>query len=136
MAFGSFLGFCANLAANNAGWITWRLHVRSAFIPAAPCVFAPRAPSLVHQEAPLRHTMNLFLRLRNSRLRAARDLFNLQAQLWGEESGAGERPVSSAGVQVEHCSSYLQCHSGCLYHNDSARSKYTNLPVHLERPFR
>jgi Sugar (and other) transporter len=35
-AFGTFLGFCTNLAIYKVGDIAWRLQVGSAFIPAVP----------------------------------------------------------------------------------------------------
>lgn len=38
IAFGIFLGFCANLAVYNTGAISWRLQLGSAFIPAVPLV--------------------------------------------------------------------------------------------------
>ncbi|RDB21714.1 Hexose transporter 2 [Hypsizygus marmoreus] len=71
--FGALLGFCANLALFQVGDIAWRLQLGSAFLPALPLIFGvyfcPRVPKM---------------RLRNSELQAARDLYYAHCQLMEE----------------------------------------------------
>ena len=39
IAFGIFVGFCANLALQDIGKIVWRLEFGSAFLPVVPLIF-------------------------------------------------------------------------------------------------
>jgi len=110
-AFGIFLGFCANLAVNEVGAIAWRLQIGSAFLPAVPLTigiyFCPGEfpPSIAYSKPQflLKRKVNVIcmaesprwyikkkryqdafkslLRLRNSELQAARDLYYIHAQL-------------------------------------------------------
>jgi hypothetical protein len=93
-AFGIFLGFCANLAVKDAGRIAWRLQIGSAFIPAVPLLlgiyFCPESPRWYIKKRRYNDAMKSLLRLRNSRLQAARDLFYIHAQLEAEKYIVGE----------------------------------------------
>ncbi|KAJ5223575.1 Major facilitator superfamily domain general substrate transporter [Penicillium chermesinum] len=84
-AFGIFLGTCANLAVANTGRISWRLQLGSAFIPAVPLVlgiwFCPESPRWLIIKGRHRDAYNSLLRLRNSNLQAARDLYMIHSQL-------------------------------------------------------
>ncbi|KAF8535962.1 hypothetical protein BDD12DRAFT_853166 [Trichophaea hybrida] len=84
-AFGIFLGFCANLAVNEVGKIAWRLQIGSAFIPAIPLTigifFCPESPRWYIKKKRYQDAFNSLLRLRNSELQAARDLYYINAQL-------------------------------------------------------
>lgn len=90
-AFGIFLGFCANLAVKDVDPFAWKLQIGPVFISAIPFtpLFLPCVFLLVHQEASLQCAMNSLLRLHNSRLHAARDLFYIHAQLEEEEAIVG-----------------------------------------------
>ena len=78
-AFGIFLGTCANLAVANTGAIAWRLQLGSAFIPAVPLLvgvwFCPESPRWLIIKGNYRKAYQSLLRLRNSPLQAARDLY-------------------------------------------------------------
>jgi MFS family permease len=78
-AFGIFLGTCANLAVANTGAIAWRLQLGSAFIPAVPLLvgiwFCPESPRWLIIKGRYRKAYQSLLRLRNSPLQAARDLY-------------------------------------------------------------
>ena len=93
-AFGIFLGFCANLAVKDAGQIAWRLQIGSAFIPAVPLLLGiylcPESPRWYIKKHRYSDAMRSLLRLRNSRVQAARDLFYIYAQLEEERSIVGE----------------------------------------------
>ncbi|KAF4622132.1 hypothetical protein D9613_009095 [Agrocybe pediades] len=84
-ACGIFLGFCANLALQGAGNIAWRLELGSAFIPAIPLIigiyFCPESPRWYMKKGRYLEAYKSFLRLRNSELQAARDLFYVHCQL-------------------------------------------------------
>lgn len=84
-AFGIFLGTCANLAVANTGHNSWRLQLGSAFIPAIPLVlgiwFCPESPRWLLMKGKHRAAYNSLLRLRNSSLQAARDLYMIHSQL-------------------------------------------------------
>ncbi|KAI9755046.1 MAG: hypothetical protein M4579_004450 [Chaenotheca gracillima] len=92
-AFGIFLGFCANLAVYNAGDITWRLQLGSAFIPAVPLVigvfFCPESPRWYIKKNRFKKAYGSLLRLRNHPLQAARDLYYIQAQIIEEQAIIG-----------------------------------------------
>jgi MFS family permease len=88
-AFGIFLGTCANLVVVNTGDIAWRLQFGSAFIPAVPLVlgvwFCPESPRWLISKKRYGAAYKSLLRLRNSPLQAARDLYFIQAQIVQEE---------------------------------------------------
>jgi len=84
-AFGIFLGFVANLVVINTGDIAWRLQLGSAFIPAVPLVlgvwFIPESPRWLMKKRKYAKAYRSFLRLRNTPLQAARDLYYTHALL-------------------------------------------------------
>lgn len=88
-AFGIFIGFAANLAVINAGPITWRLQLGSAFIPAVPLVlgiwFTPESPRWLLKKGRVAQAYKSLLKLRNTPLQAARDLYFINAQLIYED---------------------------------------------------
>ncbi|KAI1976793.1 hypothetical protein LOZ53_006335 [Ophidiomyces ophidiicola] len=88
-AFGIFLGTCANLAVVNVGKITWRLQLGSAFIPAVPLAlgifFCPESPRWLLKKGKYLKAYQSLLRLRNTPLQAARDLYYIHAQLVHEQ---------------------------------------------------
>ena len=88
-AFGIFLGTCANLAVKDVGSIAWRLQLGSAFIPAVPLVlgiwFCPESPRWLMKKGRHSKAYASLLRLRNTPLQAARDLYYIHAQLIAEE---------------------------------------------------
>ncbi|KAH8648870.1 hypothetical protein BGZ61DRAFT_547101 [Ilyonectria robusta] len=89
VAFGIMLGFTANLVVVNTGDIAWRLQFGSAFIPAVPLLlgtyFAPESPRWLIKKGRHGKAYRSLLRLRNSPLQAARDLYYIHAQLLAEE---------------------------------------------------
>ncbi|PVH68644.1 hypothetical protein DL98DRAFT_506666 [Cadophora sp. DSE1049] len=89
VAFGIMLGFTANLVVVNTGDIAWRLQFGSAFIPAVPLLlgiyFTPESPRWLIKKKQHAKAYQSLLRLRNSPLQAARDLYYIQAQLKAEE---------------------------------------------------
>lgn len=100
-AFGIFLGTCANLAVVNTGKIAWRLQLGSAFIPAVPLLlgiwFCPESPRwLLSKENP-RKAYESLLRLRNSPLQAARDLYYIHAQIKMEKRLLRESEFTRGG---------------------------------------
>lgn len=88
-AFGIFAGVVANLVVVNAGPITWRLQLSSAFIPAVPLVlgiwFCPESPRWLMTKKRHDKAFKSLLRLRNTPLQAARDLYFIHAQLVQED---------------------------------------------------
>jgi len=88
-AFGIFLGTSANLAVKDAGSIAWRLQLGSAFIPAVPLVFGiwfcPESPRWLVKKGNYAKAYKSLLRLRNTPLQAARDLYYIHTQLVQEE---------------------------------------------------
>lgn len=89
-AFGIFLGTCANLIVANVGDIAWRLQLGSAFIPAVPLLlgvyFCPESPRWLITKGKHRKAYESLLRLRNSPLQAARDLYMIHATLVEEKN--------------------------------------------------
>ncbi|KKY18963.1 putative sugar transporter [Diplodia seriata] len=90
VAFGIMLGFSVNLVVVNTGSIEWRLQLGSAFIPAVPLIlsiwFAPESPRWLIKKRKFAKAYRSLLRLRNSPLQAARDLYLIHAQLQAEEA--------------------------------------------------
>ncbi|KAB8070706.1 hypothetical protein BDV29DRAFT_197824 [Aspergillus leporis] len=93
-AFGIFLGTCANLAVKDAGDISWRLQLGSAFIPALPLAlgvyFCPESPRWYIKKGLFRKAYQSLCKLRNSELQAARDLYYISSQLKLEEEIVGK----------------------------------------------
>ncbi|KAF1941048.1 D-xylose-proton symporter [Clathrospora elynae] len=101
-AFGILLGTIANLVVMNTGAISWRLQFGSAFIPAIPLVlgvwFVPESPRWLMKKKKYAKAYRSFLRLRNTPLQAARDLYYTHALLEQEEvlvREAGINPKSN-----------------------------------------
>ncbi|KAK2010015.1 hypothetical protein LZ32DRAFT_536788 [Colletotrichum eremochloae] len=98
-AFGIFLGTCANLAVGKTGEIAWRLQFASAFIPAVPLVigtyFCPESPRWYLKKGRHLKAWGSLLRLRNTPLQAARDLYYIHALLEYEDT-----LVQEAGLKV------------------------------------
>lgn len=82
-AFGIFLGTCANLIVANTGDISWRLQLGSAFIPAVPLIlgiwWCPESPRWLITKGRHQKAYASLVRLRNSPLQAARDLYMIHA---------------------------------------------------------
>jgi len=93
-AFGIFLGFSANLAVYKVGAIAWRLQLGSAFIPAVPLLigvyFCPESPRWLMKKGRYVAAYRSLLRLRNTPLQAARDLYYVHAQLIEESRIIGK----------------------------------------------
>ncbi|KAK5047957.1 hypothetical protein LTR84_006147 [Exophiala bonariae] len=100
-AFGIFLGTCANLAVKDVGRIAWRLQLGSAFIPAVPLVigiyFCPESPRWLMKKGRHAEAYKSLVRLRNTPLQAARDLYFIHAQLIQEEILVEESAVATHG---------------------------------------
>ncbi|KAK2612484.1 hypothetical protein QQS21_001422 [Conoideocrella luteorostrata] len=84
-----FLGTCANLAVGKTGDIAWRLQFASAFIPAVPLVigvyFCPESPRWYLKKRKHLKAWKSLLKLRNTPLQAARDLFYIDCLLDQED---------------------------------------------------
>ena len=105
-SFGSLLGTVANLAVVHSGPITWRLQLGSAFLPAIPLVvgiyFCPESPRWLMKKGNYVEAYKSLLRLRNTPLQAARDLYYAHVQLVEEESlKKSSRKYGMAGRFVE-----------------------------------
>lgn len=89
-AFGILLGTCANLVFVNTGKLAWRLQLGSAFVPAVPLLlgiwFCPESPRWLLKKRRFPEAYKSLLRLRNSELQAARDLYFIHAQLMFEDA--------------------------------------------------
>lgn len=100
VAFGIMLGFTANLVVVNTGAIAWRLQFGSAFIPAVPLLigiyFAPESPRWLIKKGRHAKAYRSLLRLRNSPLQAARDLYYIHSQLLAEEALIKEEGLDKA----------------------------------------
>ncbi|RFU33303.1 hypothetical protein B7463_g3020, partial [Scytalidium lignicola] len=84
-AFGIFIGTCANLVFVHTGRIAWRLQLGSAFVPAIPLLlgiwFCPESPRWLLKKKKVAKAYSSLLKLRNTPIQAARDLYAIQAQL-------------------------------------------------------
>ncbi|OQV01316.1 hypothetical protein CLAIMM_06697 [Cladophialophora immunda] len=84
-AFGIFLGCAANMAVKDVGRIAWRLQLGSAFIPAVPLwafiFLVPESPRYYIKKRMYRKAYNSLVRLRNTELQAARDLYYISYQI-------------------------------------------------------
>ncbi|KAI9842230.1 MAG: hypothetical protein M1837_007375 [Sclerophora amabilis] len=103
-AFGIFLGFCANLAVYNTGDISWRLQLGSAFIPAVPLVigiyFCPESPRWYMKKGRYKKAYASLVRLRNTKLQAARDLYYIRSQILEEQAIIGHSNYVTRFVQL------------------------------------
>ncbi|WVQ81201.1 hypothetical protein IAT38_003323 [Cryptococcus sp. DSM 104549] len=103
-AFGIFLGFCANLAVFKVGRLAWRLQLGSALIPAIPLLagvyFCPESPRWLMKKRRYQQAFRSLLRLRNSPLQAARDLYYVHCQLEEEYIAIGSSNVVTRFVQL------------------------------------
>ena len=74
VAFGIFLGLCANLALHGVGKIAWRLQLGSAFIPAVPLLFGiffcPESPRWYIKKNRYHEAYASLVKLRNTPLQA------------------------------------------------------------------
>jgi len=93
---GILLGTVANVAVANTGAIAWRLQFGSACIPAVPLLFGiffcPESPRWYLKRKQYASAWNSHLRLRNTPLQAARDLYYINYLLEEEArllQGAG-----------------------------------------------
>lgn len=88
-AFGIMMGTVFNLIFANSGDHAWRYQLGSAFLPAVPLVlgiwFCPESPRWLMKKGRNEKAYVALLRLRNSPLQAARDLYYIHAQLKYEE---------------------------------------------------
>jgi len=89
-AFGIFIGTSANLIFVHGGRNAWRYQFGSAFIPAVPLIlgvwFCPESPRWLMKKGHVSKAYRSLLRLRNSPLQAARDLYYIHAQLVYEDT--------------------------------------------------
>lgn len=103
-AFGIFLGFAANLAVRDTGDIAWRLQFGSAFIPAVPLVigvyFCPESPRWYMKKGRYANAYKSLLRLRNTPLQAARDLYYVHAQLLEEAHIIGQSTYVTRFIEL------------------------------------
>ncbi|UNI20180.1 hypothetical protein JDV02_006296 [Purpureocillium takamizusanense] len=92
-AFGIFLGTCANLVVKHIGPESWRYQLGSAFIPAVPLAlliyFCPESPRWYIKKNRYLDALHSLLRLRNSPVQAARDLYYIHVQLQVEQEFIG-----------------------------------------------
>lgn len=97
-AFGILLGTCANLVFVNTGKLAWRLQLGSAFVPAVPLLlgiwFCPESPRWLLKKRRFPEAYKSLVRLRNSELQAARDLYFIHAQLMFEDALIEESGLS------------------------------------------
>ena len=74
VAFGIFLGLCANLTLHGVGKIAWRLELGSAFIPVVPLLlgifFCPESPRWYLKKGRYHDAYASLVKLRNTRLQA------------------------------------------------------------------
>ena len=88
--FGILLGTSANLIVKDVGDIAWRLQLGSALTPAIPLLlsvwFCPESPRWLLKKGRPDKAYRALLRLRNSPLQAARDIYYIHAQLLQEQA--------------------------------------------------
>jgi len=96
-AFGIMLGTCANLVFANVSE-SWRYQLGSAFLPAVPlCIgifFVPESPRWLLKKRRYRKAYESLIRLRNSPIQAARDLYMVHAQLQYEDALLEEKGLA------------------------------------------
>lgn len=100
-AFGIFLGTCANLVFADVGKYAWRFQFGSAFVPAIPLIlgiwFCPESPRWLLKKGKVAQAYQSLLKLRNSPLQAARDLYYINAQLMYEKALMEQSGFSKSG---------------------------------------
>ena len=101
-AFGILLGTCANLVfVNSPDNIAWRLQFGSAFVPAVPLLigiyFCPESPRWLLKKGKIAKAYKSLLRLRNSPLQAARDVYFIHAQIVYEDQLLEESGLAKNG---------------------------------------
>lgn len=93
------MGYSANLAVGRVAEISWRLQLGSAFIPAVPLLlgvwFCPESPRWYLKKGQHLKAWKSLLRLRNTPLQAARDLYYIDCLLEYEHN-----LVKEAGLDV------------------------------------
>lgn len=96
---GIFLGTCANLAVGQTGDIAWRLQFGSAFIPAIPLIIGtyvcPESPRWYLKKGKYHKAWRSLLKLRNTPLQAARDLYYIHVLLEQEKNLVHEAAFTS-----------------------------------------
>lgn len=96
---GILCGYSANLAVGKVPQISWRLQLGSAFIPAIPLLlgvwFCPESPRWCLKKGKYLQAWHSLLKLRNTPLQAARDLYYIDCQLKQEHE-----LVAEAGLDV------------------------------------
>ncbi|KAH6667895.1 hypothetical protein B0J14DRAFT_619902 [Halenospora varia] len=89
-AFGSLLGFSANLAFHNIGTLAWRLQLAAPCLPAIPllCLIytCPESPRFLIKKGKFRQAYKSLLYLNETPLQAARDLYLIHVQNLAEIS--------------------------------------------------
>ncbi|THW18040.1 MFS transporter [Aureobasidium pullulans] len=105
VAFGIMLGFSANLAVSGAGDITWRLQLGSACIPAIPLLIdiylVPESARWLIKKGRHQAAYKSLLRVRNSPVQAARDLYYIHVQFEAEKAYLMERESNFLKRAVE-----------------------------------
>ncbi|KAI9898854.1 hypothetical protein N3K66_005315 [Trichothecium roseum] len=103
-AFGIFLGTCANLAVGKAGALSWRLQLGSAFIPTVPLLagtyFCPESPRWYIKKKRYGRAWKSLLRLRNTPVQAARDLYYISCLLEQEERNRSNDGASNGASNI------------------------------------
>src|SRR6201999_2310582 len=93
-AFGTFIGYIANLVVLGTGKLAWRLQFGSAFIPAVPLVFliylCPESPRWLMKKNRYKDAYRSLLLLRNHKIQAARDLYFVHTILMEEMAIIGD----------------------------------------------
>lgn len=99
------LGFSANLAVSGAGDITWRLQLGSACIPAIPLLIdiylVPESARWLIKKGRHQAAYKSLLRVRNSPVQAARDLYYIHVQFEAEKAYLMERESNFLKRAVE-----------------------------------
>ncbi|KAI9716467.1 MAG: hypothetical protein M1812_005362 [Candelaria pacifica] len=102
VAFGTVLGFSANLAVYKTGKIAWRLQFGSAFLPALPLLvgifWCPESPRWYMKKNRYGDALKSLQRLRTTKLQAARDVYYIYRQLVGEVALQQNNSGTTSGI--------------------------------------
>lgn len=102
-ALGILLGTVANVAVGKIGDISWRLQFGSALIPAVPLLFGiwwcPESPRWYLKRKNTLAAWDSLLRLRNTPLQAARDMYYISYLLDEETKIMHEAGLTQTGVK-------------------------------------